>query len=150
MIQRIQTLYLLFATIVSAIIVYFFYTWLVFSIKLPTGYVPTIIDNTFNDGIYIYVIALLSVSALVSFITVFLFKKRPIQLKLCKLNILVNILLLGVFCYYLSLTLSGGSSLLKKDILVIISSLSSILFLFLANRAIKRDDDLVKSVDRLR
>ena len=50
---------------------------------------------------------------------------------------------------YLSLTVSGETLVSEKGIGMFLPILA-ILLLVLANKAIKKDEDLVKSVDRLR
>jgi len=65
-----------------------------------------------------------------------------------RLNIIINLYLLGVLLFFL-LNLSGEIIISKKGI----SAFSPILNIFLlvfANKAIKKDEALVKSVDRLR
>jgi protein-S-isoprenylcysteine O-methyltransferase Ste14 len=80
------------------------------------------------------------------------FKKRKNQFVIGRLNIILNLILLGLFVYQ-SLNVSGETD---KDIVVsekgigMLLPIVSIVFLSLANRAIKKDEDLVKSVDRLR
>ncbi len=149
MIQRIQTLYLLFSGMISAFSVYLFRNSAIIS-KPVEGYKPNLIDMIFNSpNFYLATIIGLGLTILLSLITIFLFKKRPLQLKLGKLNILINVLLLGILVYHLP-TLSGEISISKKGIEVFGSVFGSLLFLFLANRAIKKDENLVKSVDRLR
>lgn len=81
-------------------------------------------------------------------IAILSFKKRQLQFVLNRLNILLNFVLLGVFVYR-SLTISGETLVSEKGIGVLLPVIS-IVFLVLANKAIKRDEDLVKSVDRLR
>jgi len=50
---------------------------------------------------------------------------------------------------YLSLNLSGETSVSEKGIGMFLPILA-ILLVVLANKAIKKDEDLIKSVDRLR
>lgn len=87
-------------------------------------------------------------SALLSIVTLFLFKNRQLQFVLGRLNILINLFLLGVLIY-LSQTLSGEALVSEKGIGMFFPVIV-ILLLVLANKAIKKDEDLVKSVDRLR
>jgi succinate-acetate transporter protein len=94
------------------------------------------------------VLGLIGVSVLLTVITIINFKKRKGQFVLNRLNIISNFVLLGVFVYR-SLTLSGETLVSEKGIGVLFPIIS-IVFLVLANKAIKRDEDLVKSVDRLR
>ncbi|HEA30513.1 MAG TPA: DUF4293 family protein [Leeuwenhoekiella sp.] len=136
MIQRIQTIYLLLAAIISA--------GLIFIVPLY--------GNTQGETIWvsdkILYLTLFLASAALSFITIFLFKKRQLQFVLGRLNIILNFILLGVLIYQ-SQILSGGAAAPEKGIGMLIPVIS-IVFIALANKAIKRDEDLVKSVDRLR
>ncbi|UZO79242.1 DUF4293 domain-containing protein [Aquimarina sp. ERC-38] len=136
MLQRIQTIYLLLAAAVSGAICIF---------------VPYGIDAN-KVEIYAYekplVFGLFIASALLSLITVFLYKNRKLQFVLGRVNILLNLILLGVFVYW-SLTISGETMVSEKGIGMVIP-IVSIVLLVMANKAIKKDEDLVKSVDRLR
>ncbi len=136
MIQRIQTIYLLLATLVS--------------IGLP--FVFSLYADAEGQAVWakddILWMSFFGGSALLSFIIIFLYKKRQNQFVLGRLTIIVNFVLLGVLVYR-SQILSGGTAVLEKGIGMIIP-LISIVLLALANKAIKRDEDLVKSVDRLR
>lgn len=136
MIQRIQTVYL----IVSALVMGALFLWFP-TILSEEGTV--IIDR--NEPL---VFGLILVSIIFTIISILSFKKRQRQFVLNRLNILSNFVLLGVFVYR-SLTLSGETLVSEKGIGVFIPIIS-IVFLVLANKAIKRDEDLVKSVDRLR
>ncbi len=132
MLQRIQSLYLFLAVLVSGGL----------SQVLPTGFDKIgVFDQPF---LYEGFIA----SAIISLIIIFLFRNRKLQFVLGRLNILLNIILLGVFVY-LALNISGEASVSEKGIGRIIP-LISIVLLVLANKAIKKDEELVKSVDRLR
>ncbi|SDL45180.1 protein of unknown function [Salinimicrobium catena] len=136
MLQRIQTIYLFLAALVSAGLIFVFSLW----------------ENSAGETVYaedrIMVFSLFLVSALISFITIFLFKNRKLQFVLGRLNIILNLILLGLFVYW-SLNISGESQISEKGIGMLIPIIS-IVFLVLANKAIKKDEDLVKSVDRLR
>lgn len=136
MLQRIQTIYLLLAAAVSGAICIF----------VPYGL------NANKVELYAYeqpgIFALYMASALLSLITVFLFKNRKLQFVLGRVNIVLNLILLGVFVYW-SLTISGETTVSKKGIGMMIPVISIVL-LVLANKAIKKDENLVKSVDRLR
>ena len=86
--------------------------------------------------------------ALLAIITIFKFKDRKSQFVLGRLNIILNLILLGFFVYQ-SLNLSGETMVSEKGIGMLLPFVSIVL-LVLANKAIKKDEDLVKSVDRLR
>ena len=136
MIQRIQTLYLFLTAIISAGLIFVFRLW-----TNNEGVGVFAIDN------YLY-LALFIGSALLSLISVFSFKKRKTQFVLGRLNIILNFILLGIFVTQ-SLNLSGETNVSEKGIGILLP-VFSIVCLALANKAIKKDEDLVKSVDRLR
>lgn len=94
------------------------------------------------------VLSLIVGSVLLTVVSIFNYKKRQQQFVLNRLSIIFNFGLLGVFVYR-SLSLPGETLLSMKGVGVLLPAIS-IVFLALANRAIKRDEDLVKSVDRLR
>jgi ABC-type polysaccharide transport system permease subunit len=91
---------------------------------------------------------LMAVGLLLVVWSIFSFKVRKRQFVLNRLAIIVNFVLLGVFVYR-TLTVSGETLVSEKGIGVLLPVLSIVL-LVMANKAIKRDEDLVKSVDRLR
>ena len=136
MIQRIQTLYLILALGSSAGLIFVFSLWLdenkteVFAM-----------DNYYYLGMFLG-------SAALSFISILSFKKRKNQFVFGRLNIILNFVLLGLLVSE-SLNLSGDASVSEKGIGMFIP-IVSIVFLVLANVAIKKDENLVKSVDRLR
>ncbi|WP_100615985.1 DUF4293 domain-containing protein [Confluentibacter citreus] len=136
MLQRIQTIYLLIAFIISGGLIFIFPIW-----KL-------------NDGVEVFATSSILISclffgsAILSLIAIFMFKNRKLQFVLGRLAIILNFFLLGFFVYQ-SLTVSGEAEASEKGIGMFLP-IVSIVFLALANKAIKKDEDLVKSVDRLR
>ena len=87
-------------------------------------------------------------SALLSLIAILQFKNRKLQFVLGRLNILTNLIILGLLVYHLQ-SLSGEVTASEKGIGSALP-LVTIILLVMANKAIKKDEDLVKSVDRLR
>ena len=81
-------------------------------------------------------------------LTLISFKNRTKQIIYNRVNIVINFLLLGIVVYH-QLNLPGETMVSEKGIGVFIPLLV-IVFLALANKAIIKDDKLVKSVDRLR
>lgn len=136
MIQRIQTLYIAVA--------------LLFIISTKIWF-PAIVDE---GGIILLetnsplVYGLLALAGIAAILSLFGYKNRPRQIILNRSSIFFQVILLGVFVYQL-LTLSGEMQISEKGIGLILPFIS-IVFLWMANKAIKRDEDLVKSVDRLR
>ncbi|REH45819.1 uncharacterized protein DUF4293 [Tenacibaculum gallaicum] len=144
MIQRIQSIYLLVAGIISGGLTFLFSLWS--NSQTNTVYVLDLFSG--NSTLENSIPVLFFISALVAIVTIFLFKNRQLQFVLNRLNILINLFLLGLLIY-LSQTLSGEASVSEKGIGMFFP-IVVILLLVLANRAIKKDEDLVKSVDRLR
>ena len=136
MLQRIQTIYM----IISATLLGALYVWFP-NIVSEEGLIVVHNDEPIMLG-------LIFGSILVTFISIFSYKKRKSQFVINRLNIILNFFLLGVFVYR-SLTLSGETLVSEKGIGVFLPIIS-IVFLVMANKAIKKDEDLVKSVDRLR
>ena len=137
MLQRIQTVYLAIVFILTGILPFVFPLW------------KTIEGKDFyfmNVILYQIVFGLSTTLALISIIT---FKKRQQQFVLNRLNMILNLILLGLFVT-LSLNLSGGTATVSEKGIGMFLPIFSIVFLVLANKAIKKDEDLVKSVDRLR
>ncbi len=136
MLQRIQTIYLLIAAGVSSGLIFVFELYVT----------PEDVNIYAKDDIYVFAVFL--TSALLSMISIFKYKNRKFQFMLGRLNIILNFFLLGFFVYQ-SLNLSGETAVSEKGIGMFLP-IVSIVFLALANKAIKKDEDLVKSVDRLR
>lgn len=141
MIQRIQSVYLFLAAIVTAITLYFNYY------KLGDGTLLNLQNN------YIGII-LAGLASVVSLVTLFNFKKRKAQLNLIWLNILIIIGLLIWMFISINQAIEANSSLISTSegsyqvgafIPVI-----SIILLFLARTGIRKDIKLLKAYDRLR
>ncbi|TDT47236.1 uncharacterized protein DUF4293 [Maribacter spongiicola] len=136
MIQRIQSLYLIVVAILTGILPFFFNLW------IHVDGTEVFANNEMLISIAFYVSTVLAIWAMVQF------KNRKSQFVINRLNMILNVFLLGFFVYR-SLNLSGETLVSEKGIGMLIP-VFSIIFLVLANKAIKKDEDLVKSVDRLR
>jgi len=144
MLQRIQTLYLLLSAILSGGIIFILSFW-----KDNNGTAFFLLDlfKEVDWRLSSLLIAFVF-SAILSLISIFKYKNRKQQIIINRLNIVVNFYLLGVIVYYL-LSLPGESQISEKGIGLFIPELVVVL-LVLANKAIQKDERLVKSVDRLR
>ncbi|AZA61600.1 DUF4293 family protein [Chryseobacterium indoltheticum] len=129
MLQRIQTIWILLSVLAAA----FLYI---------TGQDVDVFGNL--PIISIACIILVLVGAL----SLFSFKNRKRQILLNNISIIINALLIGVLVYWMQ-NLSGGIDFPEKGIEPVFP-LIAVICLFLANIFIKRDERLVKSVDRLR
>jgi len=158
MIQRIQTLYLSLAFIAIALLFAFplaqFFSdhgAYVFSVTGLKNMVPGE-PKTFNPLIFLPLIIVAMGIALLVLFTIFQYKKRQMQVKLTSIGVLLSIaLIMGIFFLYIPM-------IEKKVTIVpdyskafgIYLPLVALVFIVMANRAIKRDEKLVRSADRLR
>ena len=144
MIQRIQSIYLFIATLLSGGLIFVLNLW-----KNEEGLEFFALDSFNSDNLLLKLMTgLFFVSAALTFVAIFQFKKRQLQFVLGRLSILTNFILLGIIVYF-SQNLSGEINVSEKGIGLLIPILS-IVFVVIANKAIKKDEELVKSVDRLR
>lgn len=137
MIQRIQTIYLLLAFVVSGVLPFFIPLWTLSNAK-----------NFYFMQNQIYVIVF-GLSTTLSLLSIISYNKRQNQFVIGRLNIILNLILLGLFVYR-SLNLSGETLAVSEKGIGMFLPVVAIVLLVLANKAIKKDEDLVKSVDRLR
>jgi len=129
MLQRIQTIWILLS-VLAAVFLYI------------TGQDVEVFGK--NPIISISSIVLVLVGAF----SLFSFKNRKRQIMLNNISIIINALLIGILVYWVQ-NLSGGIDFPEKGIEPIFP-LIAVICLFLANIFIKKDERLVKSVDRLR
>ena len=136
MLQRIQTIYLLLAAGISAGLIFVFNLWIT-----DAGV------NVFAKDDMLY-LGLFLGSAVLSLVGIFMYKNRKSQFVLGRLNIILNFILLGFFVYQ-SLNVSGETAVSEKGIGMLLP-IVSIVLLALANKAMKKAEERVKYVDRLR
>lgn len=142
MIQRRQSLFLLGSTLISVLLLYLPLFEIIPIATVDPGEPFTIARNT--------LLMILNGSiGVLSFIAIFLFKNRNIQARACNLALLLTCILIGLV-FFLSDTMSSG---MNKKINYEYGSylpLIQVLFIFLATRFIRKDEELVRSADRLR
>ena len=149
MIQRIQTVYLLIVAVLSVIVL----STPLGSLITPESTINEMTNLSINaaDGSVSYepwaLFAIQMVSATIALGTIFLYKKRVLQMRLCSFNM---ILLIG---YYITLVIFVY---MLKDASTFTPSWSvclpfvNIVLSWLALRAIGKDEALVRSLNSLR
>jgi len=137
MIQRIQTVYLIIALVILGALPFVFPLF-----TMSDGKELRFMSNSLYTVIF-------GLSTALTLISILYFKKRQHQFVLNRLTIILNLILLGLFVYR-SLNLSGEAIKVSEKGIGMFLPIVAIVFLALANRAIKKDEDLVKSADRLR
>lgn len=157
MVQRIQSVFLLLVFLLGMVL---FYSPVLSFTSYENSYVMNayhtinLMDSTVvskNIGIG----AMQGLVALLALVSVFLYKKRQLQIKLCKLNILLVAIQIAAIVLYIDVAKDTISPTNPNDVLIgikygAIFPVFSLLFLYLAVRFIKKDEDLVRSADRLR
>ncbi len=138
MIQRIQTIYLiLIAGIMLAMLF------------LPIGEPVTIAGTSFDLGNSWVLKLIYGLTALISAITIFFYKKRSLQISLC-IGIFILLVLSYVAFYFLiwqpNKEYLNGLSYSYAIILPLVALILDILAIL----GVKKDEKLVRSLDRLR
>ena len=160
MLLRIQTAFLSIATMLSVFFLFKPFSSLYMNdgtlcmltfAGLKTAEEPIILLNlTFPLSV------LAITTGLLSLVTIFLYSNRVLQLRLCVLNILLTLgFLLALAFYYLAfkngIGLAEGTFAVQHRLRwTLIIPIINIILIFQAFRAIRRDDLLMKSYDRLR
>ncbi len=154
MLQRVQTVYLFIVFIFSLLFV-----------NLPLAHFPAesltplrIITHSHFfaladlEGAWLGVllIILFALSALLTIYTTFLYKKRLQQIRIGKLNMILHAaMVLATFFFIDHIRSQANDTDFSYGVAVLFPIISMILLL-MANRAIRRDEELVRSADRFR
>ena len=135
MIQRPQTIFLAFAAI-SNLIVFF----------------TPIYRHAVNDPaawIGLGFAVSLTLAMILAIVSIFLFKNRVNQLRWVKFGTYIQIIALG-FAAGILFTLGGFGTFLWREVLSSGLIVFVLAMFWLSGRSIKKDEDLVKSMDRIR
>ncbi|MFR9651384.1 MAG: DUF4293 domain-containing protein [Rikenellaceae bacterium] len=154
MIQRIQTIYLLLAGVLSGLFAF-----------MPLLYFSTSDGGLFdiyargvaaggsfiNEVVYLWILA--GGATLLPIVNIFLFKNRMAQVRLCIVNVVLllgNYLLLGTY-FFMAVGAFKEIGIESRGFHpAVFASLVSIVLVLFAAKAIFRDEMLVRSVDRIR
>ncbi len=137
MLQRIQTVYLILAILVAGVLPFFFPLY-----TLSSGKEMFFMQNMVYSTLF-------GLSLTLSLLSILSYNKRQNQFVINRLNMILNLILLGSFVYR-SLNVSGETEMVSEKGIGMFLPIVVIVLLVLANMAIKKDEDLVKSADRLR
>ena len=153
MIQRIQTLYLLLAFILMGLMFFFPFAEILSSEGKLYTFEFDGLHYIYDAQVYIQTIPtiiLLSVILALNIVTIFLFKKRILQMRFAFINILLMLGFVGLIYYYVR-TFSNELQVeaITYKIFDVFPFLA-VIFTYLAIRAVGRDEALVRSVDRIR
>ena len=135
MIQRPQTAYLLIATLLNL------------SVFFSPVYSSAINDPSTWMG-YTFTIALV-LATIIAFSAIFLFKNRILQLRVAKYAVYAEAAVMGI-AGGIVVSAGGIGRHILGDVLGAVLIVLSLALLWLAARQIKKDEDLVRSMDRIR
>ena len=142
MIQRIQSLWLLIASAALGAIFLFPFA------KSLKSFGDIYKDQLFNINDHIVLLVLTALGVLISLISIFVFSNRKLQIKLNFLGILIGLALLGVAIGMYTKNQSESESVSLQFGFFL--PIAYMIFILLANFAINKDENLVKSSNRLR
>lgn len=140
MIQRQQTLWLLLATL-AAVLTFFF--------PFATG--EAIVKGTSmkakaeviaGGNFFTLILTILSVG--LSFVTIFMFKDRKLQMRLALVGLLLAVVILVLYFMEMKKLISPTPALW------VILPVATVAGYYMAFRGIRKDEKLVKSLDKLR
>lgn len=135
MIQRPQTVYLLVATLLNV------------AVFFNSIYSKAMADPAQWIG---YGLAIsLTLALILALVSVFLYKNRQTQLKVVKAGTYIQILALG-FSTGVLFSLGGFGVFLWQETIGVAFITVSLIMYWLAGRGVKKDEELVKSMDRIR
>ena len=162
MIQRIQSLFLLLAAVLAVVVVflpigtvalneYAEYAFSAFTLKAykPGGEIGAPVMHT------TYIAVLWFASAILSLVTIFMYKNRQLQVRLNGINMLIMLAALVVMLYVYPNLVFAHQAWYQEGMDVVFNrwillALVPAVCLYLANWAIKRDEKKVRAADCLR
>ena len=155
MIQRIQSLYLLLTTALSFL--FLKGGFLSFTEKTGSLIKITFTGITRETGIQAYesiqkliwLTIIIILIPLFSAVSIFLFKKRNVQIWLVSVLIILNVILILLSGFYSYFIVTKFNSVISPNVKMAVPVLQ-LIFSILAYKGIRKDDNLVKSYDRLR
>lgn len=143
MIQRIQTIWFLLAAVCAFLTLEFsFYSGITIFITGPDQLNPSLEQL---NGLYTIPISILTVIiGTLAAVCMFLFKNRKLQLRLGLTGLLLQVV--NVVLYFMEIKQFTQGNYALGSVL----SFAVLIFYFLAVRGVKKDQKLIKSLDRLR
>ena len=158
MIQRVQTIYLLLAVICGLLNFFLPYAQVYSGDVTLAEYAMFGVFNLQSDtlemtGPYAFPAWIFGILAvMIPAIAIFLFKKRPVQYRIARFAYIINL----AYAVYLFFSIDAvATALFDGDVRILhhfgfYLPVAAIPFCFLAVRGIKKDEALVKSLDRIR
>lgn len=138
MIQRIQSVWLLLAAAFDAVTFRFPF----FSGDWKKDAIPAVVELNAQTTIWFTILSV--IAGALALATIFLFRNRKLQLRLCYLGIFLSVVLLTLYFLEMGNFYSGNIALWAVFYFAILISF------ILATKGVRRDEKLIRSLDRLR
>ena len=158
MIQRIQTLYLLLASVFYFFYWFFGLNWYqsgfeILQEKLDNDFVinSPILELILNTTSYIPLVILI-----ICAISIFSHKSRSKQILICKISLYLSLFMSFYTLFYFYFTLEGLIAIMPSKVLEILMYAAIInpfvcsYLIYLALKSIRKDDEIVQSLNRIR
>lgn len=155
MLQRIQTLYLLIVMIIMGLMLFFPYATALnadmVEYQLSFKGFSAVSETGFHHTMSTVMLAIFTaIIPLISLITINLYKRRMLQIRLSVFNIILMAGYYGMFYFVRYIVSEQNPGLTFHYHWTFIIPFISIILTYLAIRAIGKDEALVRSLDRLR
>lgn len=151
MIQRIQTVYLLLSVLCSALCLYMCLGELVsltdaFHSQMYNLAVKNA-DGMLSFGVFpLFLVLALETS--LALVTIFLYKKRTLQISLCTMSLFLLVTWYAIALYFVAI--GEYSQYTFKPKVAFFLPIVSFILVILAKKGVKKDERLVRAADRIR
>ncbi len=147
MIQRIQTIYILIAGVLTATLFKLKFADLIVNNELLTYYAKGIFKDTEQVFNGLPIMIFIGIITLLHLVIIFIYKKRILQIRLLVFSIILLLGLFGIFFYF---TYAGFDDAKVAFKIPVVFPVVAIILDYLAIRAIGKDEALVRSLNRIR
>jgi len=147
MIQRIQSIYILVAGILTATLLKLKFADLIVNDELLTFSAKGIFSETEQIFNGLPVMIFIAVIAVMHLVIIALYKKRILQIRLLVFTIIVLLGLFGLFFYFTYMGFDNAKVAFKPSVAF---PIAAAILDFLAIRAIGKDEALIRSLNRIR
>ena len=147
MIQRIQTIYIFFAVVITALLLTLDFAELAVDGQLYVFNAKGIISDgqILFDGLP--VMGFIGLITLLHLVIIFLYKKRIRQIRFLSFTIILLLGLVGVMFYFLYAAFVGAEIVFK---IPVVFPVLAVILDYLAIRSIGKDEALIRSLNRIR
>ena len=152
MIQRIQTLFLLFALVLQTLMLFLPFAEFSVGDQLVIFSASGLTSEALKNEHMMLLVAFfifICLSVLIPLVTIFLFKRRQSQMRLCVYNIIILLGFQVVLFWFSWTVMSQLNAIVNYKISLVFPVVSAILS-YLAFLSVRKDERLIRSIDRIR